>query len=44
MQICHLLPTGSEEMGVMGVESIPVAKLPYCQYMKTIALKLFYHE
>ena len=29
-----LLPTGSEERGVLGVGSIPVAIVPYCQYMK----------
>ena len=34
----HLLPTGSEERGVLGVGSIPVAILPSCQDMKTIAL------
>ena len=34
----HLLPNGSEERGVLGVESIPVAILPSCQDMKTIAL------
>ena len=32
-----LLPTGSEERGVLGVESIPVAILPSCQDMTTIA-------
>ena len=35
-----LLPTGSEERGVLGVGSIPVAKLPSCEGMKTIALQL----
>ena len=34
----HLLPTGSEEREVLGVGSIPVAILPSCQDMKTIAL------
>ena len=34
----YLLPTGSEERGVLGVGSIPVAILPSCQDMKTIAL------
>ena len=34
----HLLPTGSEERRVLGVESFPVAILPSCQDMKTIAL------
>ena len=33
-----LLPTGSEERGVSGVGSIPVAILPSCQDMKTIVL------
>ena len=28
----HLLPTGSEERGVLGVGSIPVAIPPSCQY------------
>ena len=27
----HLLPTGSEEKGVLGIGSIPVAILPSCQ-------------
>ena len=35
-----LLPTGSEEKGVLGIGSIPVALLPSCQDMKTIALYL----
>ena len=34
----HLLPTGSENRGVLGVRSIPVAILPSCQNMKTMAL------
>ena len=34
----NLLPTGSEQRGVLGVGSIPVAILPSCQDMKTIAL------
>ena len=34
----HMLPTGSEEREVLGVGSIPVAILPSCQDMKTIAL------
>ena len=34
----YLLPTGSEEKGVLGVGSIPVAILPSCQDMKTVAL------
>ena len=34
----HLLPTGSEEREVFGVGSIPVAILPSCQDMKSIAL------
>ena len=39
-----LLPTGSEERGVLGVGGIPVAILPSCQDMKTIALYLHKHE
>ena len=34
----HLLPIESAEKGVLGVGSIPVAILPSCQDMKTIAL------
>ena len=34
----NLLPTGSEERGVLGVGSIPVAILPSCQVMESIAL------
>ena len=34
----NLLPTGSEEREVFGVGSIPVAILPSCQDIKTIAL------
>ena len=34
-----LLPTGSEEREVLGFGSIPVAILPSCQDMKTIALQ-----
>ena len=34
----YLLPTGGEEREVLGVGSIPVAILPSCQDMKTIAL------
>ena len=37
-----LLPTGSEEKEVLGVGSIPVAILPSCQDMKTIAL--YFHK
>ena len=33
-----LLPTGREEREVLGVGSIPVAILPSCQDMKTIAI------
>ena len=33
-----LLPSGNQERGVLGVGSIPVAILPSCQHMKTIAL------
>ena len=36
--ISILLPTGSEERGVLGVGSIPVAILTSCQDMKTIAI------
>ena len=36
--ITDLLPTGSEERGVLGVWSIPVAILPSGQDMKSIAL------
>ena len=39
-----LRPTGSEERGVFKVGSIPVAILPSCQHMKTIALKMHNHE
>ena len=34
----RLLPTGSEERGVLGVGSLPVVICPSCQDMKTIAL------
>ena len=40
----HLLPTGSEERGVVGVGSILVAIHPSCQNMKTIALYLHRYE
>ena len=40
--IC-LLPTASEERGVLVVESIPVAILPSCKDMKTFALLLHKH-
>ena len=40
----NLLPTGSEERGVLGVGSIPVVILPSCQDMKTITLQLHKHE
>ena len=40
----YLLPTGSEERGVFRVGSIPVAILPSCQNIKTIALYLIKHE
>ena len=36
--VLNLLPSGSEEREVLGVGSIPVAILPFCQDMKTIAL------
>ena len=35
----YLLPTGSEEREVLGVGGTPVAILPSCQNMKTVALK-----
>ena len=38
------LPTGSKEKKVLEVGSIPVAILPSCQYMKTIALYLHKHQ
>ena len=34
-----ILPTGSEEMGILGVGSIRVAILPSCQDMKTTAIQ-----
>ena len=40
----YLLPTGSEERGVLGVGSIPVAILPSCQNVKTFALQLHKHK
>ena len=33
----NLLPTGSEEREVLGVGSIPIAILPFCQDMEAIA-------
>ena len=38
-ELLHFLPTGSEEREVLGVGSIPIAILPSCQYIKTIALQ-----
>ena len=38
MLLDRLLPTRSEERGVLELRSIPVAILPSCQDMKTIAL------
>ena len=35
-----ILPTGSEERGVLGVGSIPVAILLSCQNVKTFALQI----
>ena len=32
----NLLPTGSEERGVLGFGSIPVAILPSCLYMEIL--------
>ena len=40
----NLLPTGSEEREVLVIGSIPVAILPSCHYMKTIALQSHKHE
>ena len=34
----YLLPTGSEERGILRVGSVHVAIIPSCQDMKTIAL------
>ena len=34
----YLLSTASEEREVLGVGSIPVAILPSCQDMKTVAI------
>ena len=34
----YILPTGSKEREVLGVGSIPVAILPSCQDINTIAL------
>ena len=36
----YVPPTGSEERGVLGVGNIPVARLPSCQDMKTVALQI----
>ena len=38
VQLLDLLPTGSKEREVLGVGSIPVAILPSCPDMKSIAL------
>ena len=35
IEVCILLPTGSEEREVLGVGTIPVTILPSCQDMKT---------
>ena len=40
----NLLPTGSEERGVLGVGSISVAILPSCQDMKNVALYMHKYE
>ena len=37
VRILNLLPSRSEERGVLGVGGIPVALLQYCQDIKTIA-------
>ena len=39
----NLLPTGSEERGALGVVSILVAILPFCQDMQRIVLYLHKH-
>ena len=39
-----LLPSGSEERGVLGVGSIPVALLLFCQNMELIALYFHRYE
>ena len=44
MQLLFLLLTGSEEREVLGVGSIPVVILPFCEYMKDIALCLHKYE
>ena len=36
----QILPIGSEKWEILGVGSIPVAKLPCSQHMKVIALEL----
>ena len=43
LRLGPLLPTRSEERGVLGVGSIHVAILQFCQDMKTIALYLHKH-
>ena len=40
----NLLPTGSEQREVLGFGRIPVAILPSCQDMKTVALQLHRHK
>ena len=42
--INNVLPTGSEERGVLGVGSIPVTILSSSQDVKTMALLLHKHE
>ena len=37
-QVLHLLPTGSEERKVLGVESTPIETLSSCQDMENNAL------
>ena len=39
----HLVPTRSEERGVLGIGSIPIAILPTCQDVKDIALQSHKH-
>ena len=42
--VATLLPTRSEEKGVLGIGSVPVAILPSCQDIKPIALLLHKYE
>ena len=40
----NLLPTISEERGVLGVGGIPIAVLPFWQGMTTIIIALFHYN